>query len=213
MSQRSHTTRKKHPALKSKGHKGSPIAGNETRLHLYIKRTLELVAEGWPHHRIANQIHQEFNLERIPAITTVARWKASGFDALSSDIQELQTQLRIDQFNQLEDMKSKWLPLATAERLELMRWKMVEGELQPELDENAIAEQVKANEQVIKIMTRQAKLLGLDLQPPEHKDGTQMTFQEVQLWIINQQSQMQNPAAEVLTLETGLPDMEAETLE
>lgn len=206
-------TKKKRPTLKSKSHQGCGVAGHEERLASYIKRTLQLHGEGEPFHRIALKIADEYQLEKVPAVSTVANWRAQGFDAINEDIHELQVQLRMDQFNTLEDMKSKWLPLATAERLAIMRWKMVEGELQPELDENAIAEQVKANEQVIKIMARQAKLLGLDLQAPEEKKDGDMSMQSLQLWIINQQQNFIAGTAPVgghiLELEgTGLPELE-----
>ena len=75
------------------------------------------------------------------------------------------------QFNQLEKLLiHKWLPIAMAHSLEITRWKTVAGALQPELDSRSLAEQPRATDQVVKIMRRQAKLLGLDLQDAiDHK--------------------------------------------
>ncbi len=176
--------------------------GHEERLLAYKKRALILKRNGHYHHEIGDMIAQEFNLETIPAITTVAHWLKDGNDAVARDIQELQWQARIEQFTQLERMKSKWLPLATAEALEITRWIRVEGVLQPELDEDAV------KEQVVNIMTRQAKLLGLDIEKSIADTGEGPgSLQDLQIWLINQ-----------VNISTGAPngapiDVQAEVLE
>ena len=91
---------------------------------------------------------------------------------------------------------------------------MVEGELQPELDENAIKEQLDATSKCVSIMARQAKLLGLDLQqavPDDKKDGPK-TLQELQLWIINQVNHPSpgGPPMKTIEMQSGVEGLEEE---
>lgn len=193
---------------------GSPIAGHEARLASYVKRTLELKRLDYPHWEVAQMIADEYKLDSIPAITTVADWYKKGMSAVREDIEELQWQMRIEQFNQLEKLKRKWMPLAMSDALEIRRWVMEEGTLQPELDENAIKEQIEATKQVVNIMARQAKLLGLDLTQSTNKDGDGPgTVQDLQLWMIGQINIGGHGAAidvssEVLELRSGLAEID-----
>lgn len=194
-----------------------PKVGHEERLAAYQKRALFLKRLGHYHHEIADIIAAEFELESIPAITTVADWLKAGSTAVSKDIQELQWQMRLQQFTELEKLKSKWMPLATAGNLEITRWRMEEGELQPQLDENAIDEQIRATREVVNIMARQAKLLGLDIEKSIADNGEGPgTLQELQIWLINQVSisvgapngQAIDIQTEKLELGTGLPEID-----
>lgn len=195
-----------------------PQNGHAERLDMYIKRSLELKRLGYLHHEVAEKLTQEFNLERTPSITSISVWINTGRAAFSEDIQRLQEDMRIEQFTDLEKMKRKFLALANAEYLEITRWVMEEGSLQPKLDENAVKEQIDAGNLVIKIMTRQSKLLGLDLEKSVAKKGEgPSTLQELQLWLIGQlsapegsqgqeQPKVIDVDSQILTLATGLPD-------
>lgn len=196
----------------------SPSVGHEERLAAYVKRALLMKRQGCYHHEIAEGIALEFDLPSVPAITTVADWLKKGNDAVTRDIQELQWQMRIEQFGQLEKMKGKWLPLALAANLEVTRWVRVEGELQPELDENAVKEQIEATKQVVAIMARQAKLLGLDIEKSISADGEGPgSLQELQVWLIGQvnlstgapNGQSIDIQAEVLELRSGLEEVDS----
>lgn len=182
--------------------------GHEERLASYKKRALILKRKGHYHHEIADIIADEFELETIPAITTVAHWLKDGNDAVAHDIQELQWQARIEQFGQLERLKAKWMPIAVADELEIQRWRMQEGELQPFMDEDASKEQIEATKQVVSIMNRQAKLLGLDIEKSIAETGEGPgSLQDLQIWLINQ-----------VNISTGAPngapiDIQGEVLE
>lgn len=201
-------------ALADRKPDGDPLAGHEARLALYIKRTLQLKRLDYPHWEVAEIIADEYKLDSIPAITTVADWYKKGMAAVREDIEELQWQMRIEQFNQLEKLKRKWMPLAMSDALEIRRWVMEEGTLQPELDENAVKEQIEATKQVVNIMARQAKLLGLDLTQSTNKDGDGPgTVQDLQLWMIGQINVSAHGAAidipsEVLELKAGIPEID-----
>ena len=183
------STRTHKATLKQKDHveDRSSMVGHEARLTAYIKRTMELNRKGHYLHEIAHIIAEEFNLDHVPNIATVCKWKATGLNAIDADIKALRMQFRLSQLEELEILKAKWMPIAAAQGLEIRRWKMEEGTLQPVLDENAVKEQIQATDQVVKILARQAKLLGLDLQEAMTEDGKgPKTLQELQLWIINQ---------------------------
>lgn len=210
--------RKGAATLKPKNFVGKTAqAGHEERLASYIKRTLQLKQIGHPLYRIAQIISEEFNLEVIPHIATVALWRKQAMEAVTDDILVLQQQLRIDQFNELEQMKVKWLAVATADDIQIQRWRMEEGELQPFMDENATKEQIEATKQVVNIMSRQAKLLGLDIEksPAVTGEGPQ-DLQSLQIWMINQ-TNIINPQqggsidvqSEVLELRSGIPEIDS----
>jgi len=197
--------------IKAKTHLAKRKAddGHADRLLTYVKRTLQLKRDGYYLQEIAYKIAEEFNLETVPHITTIAKWREHGNEAFKEDIKQLQGQLRIDQFNELESMKAKWLPIAIAGNLEITRWVRIEGELQPELDERAIEEQLKATREVVNIMNRQAKLLGLDLEKSVNEETGEGpgSLQDLQIWLINQ-----------VNISTGAPngapiDVQAEVLE
>jgi hypothetical protein len=196
---------------------GTPLAGHEARLASYVKRTLQLKRLDYSHGEVAAMIADEYKLESIPAITTIADWYKKGMSAIREDIEELQWQMRIEQFNQLEKLKRKWMPLALSDSLEIQRWAMQEGEPQPFMDENAIAEQIDATKQVVNIMARQAKLLGLDLAQATTKDGEGPgTVQDLQLWMIQQinvtgaatHGAPIDIATDILELRSGIPEID-----
>ena len=134
--------------------KWSMMVGHVDRLTAYQKKSLELSRLGHPYHVIAAMIAEEFQLERVPCIATVHNWIQKGDLAYTDDINHLRYTLRLQQFNRLESfLVHKWLPLAMAQSVEITRWKMVEGELQPELDENAIKEQLDATAKCVNILS------------------------------------------------------------
>lgn len=193
------------------------LIGHEARLAGYVSRTLQLKKLNYTHIEVGEIIAEEYKLTSIPPITTVADWYKKGMGAVREDIEELQWQMRLEAFSQLEKMKSKWMPLAMAEHLEITRWKMVEGSSQPELDERAVEEQLKATREVVNIMSRQAKLLGLDLAQATSKDGDGPgSLQDLQIWLISQVNLTQpngggsiDVHSEVLELKAGIPEADS----
>lgn len=193
------------------------LAGHEERLALFCKRALQLKREGWYHYEIGEKIAEEFQLEKEPAITTVADWLKKGSEAVTRDIEELQWQMRIEQFRELDRMKRKFMQLACADELQVTRWKFIEGELQPDLDENAVKEQMDAAKVVVQIMNRQAKLLGLDMEKAVTPTGDGPgTLQDLQIWMIGQINMTTGAPnggaidvqSEVLELKTGIPEID-----
>ncbi len=178
---RAHQKKRPSPTLVSKDHEGDRQDGHTDRLNAYTKRALELSRTGHIYADIAKAIAQEFQLERVPCVATIHNWLTKGDLAYERDIAALRYELRMMQFNRLEKLLVyKWLPIAMAHSLEITRWKMVAGALQPELDARSLAEQLRATDQVVKIMGRQAKLLGLDLQDAiDHKKDGPKTLQEL----------------------------------
>lgn len=188
--------------------------GHEERLPMFIKRTLQMRREGLYFHEIAEAIANEFKLESIPCIATVYNWNKQGMGLINEDILALQYQIRIDQFTDLEKMKAKWMPIATANALEIRRWQMHEGELQPVMDENAVAEQIDATKAIVAIMARQAKLMGLDMEKAVAATGEgPESLQALQIWLVNQINTAPNGSSaidvqgEVLELTAGIPDV------
>ena len=195
----------------------SPMVGNEERLSAYAKRALQLKRLGYYHYQIAEKIAEEFELEKEPAITTVADWLKKGDEAVSRDIEELKWQMRIEQYKELDRMKSKFMAIACANELEIRRWQMVEGELQPVIDESAMKEQTDAARVVVQIMNRQARLLGLDMEKAITQTGEgPQDLQSLQIWMIGQINMTTGAPnggavdiqSEVLELRTGIPEID-----
>lgn len=176
----------KKPVMKSKDSLGSPCTGHVERLHAFQKRAFDLKVLDMAHWEIAEKIAEEFNLERVPSVVTIANWLDKANFAFELDIAKLAAQMRIEQFNELERLKQKWMPLACAQELAIKRWIRVEGTLQPDLDENAVAEQIDATKAVVAIMARQAKLLGLDMDKKIEGNKDELDLNTLQLWIIGQ---------------------------
>lgn len=191
-------------------------AGHEERLPAFIKKSLDLKRKGLYLHEIAEAITKDFNLATVPHITTVANWIRQGNEAVKEDISHLQIQLRIDQFNDLERLKAKWMRIATADEIKIQRWVMVEGARQPVIDEDATKEQLEATNAIVKIMQRQARLLGLDLEKAiEEKGDGPKSLQDLQLWFIGHLNihgvgggQTLEAESEVLELKSGIPQLE-----
>ncbi len=158
--------------------------GNEERLLLIARRAVQLHGfEGKPYREIARQIQEEFKLTNLPSIPTLCRWMKLGMAEFLEDIIDLQKQLRIDQFNALEDLKRRWRKAALRE-LNVRRFTKVNGEVIEEVDENAYKEHYRAADIFIKACARQAKLLGLDVTGNEDKaDGKHHSPEEIYLYI------------------------------
>ena len=93
----------------------------------------------------------------------------------------------------------------------------VQGELQPELCENAIDEQLKATIALVKIMDRQAKLMGLDLEKKVEENKGVLDKDSIHLWIIGEVNKsiapqgaidIQAEARPVLELKSGSPEID-----
>lgn len=207
--------------IKTKSHPvgRSARVGHEHRLDAFQQRALQLNREGLNYWEIGERIADEFDLVSIPSTPTICVWINKRAEVVKADIGDLQWNLRVRQSDDLDKLKAKWMPLAIAQHLEITRWVRVEGAKMPELDENAIAEQLEAAKIVVKCMERQSKLLGLDVEkaPPTSGEGPS-SHQDLMLWIISQSSTQSAPGAvveiksEILELRSGIPESEADSV-
>lgn len=155
---------------------------------MYMKRAVELKSLDYTHWQIAEALHKEFNMEKVPAISTVSYLLDGAYQLTDEEIKRMQWQWRLDQFKQLERLRQKWMTLALTDELTIQRHGRDEqGEETLIMDENATAEQLKATNECVKIMARQARLFGLDLEKQiEKDDGGFANLQDMQVWIIQQ---------------------------
>lgn len=195
------------------------LVGHEARMEVYIARTLALKRLNYYHYEIAEEIAKEFDLVDVPAITTIATWLQKGRSAIREDIEELAWQMRLEAFQELDRMKRKFLQIACADELQIKRWAMIEGEMQPVLDENAVKEQLKAGQLVVQILARQAKLLGMDLEKSVTPQGEgPQSLSELHLWLIGNINAMGGEGKEInitgktLELKSGIPELDSDSV-
>ena len=204
-----HTRRKHRATTPSKHSAGEPFTGHTERLNLYIKRAFELKTLDWSHRRIAEHMAEEFGMKHPPSIVTVSTWLDKANFAYTLDISKLASQMLIEQFNILEEIIAKWMPIAVADSLTVTRWSRINERYEP--DEDAIAEQAEATKIVLKTMERQAKLLGLDLEKKPEGNKDEMDLNTLHLWIIgkvNENLPVSDPArgsANNAVIPTGTP--------
>lgn len=159
---------------------------NEERMALVGQAAIRKHAlEGKPYRVIAEELWQEFKLEVCPSLTAVCRWIASAKEVLLHEISDLQIQLRMEQLNELEELKRPWWEAATRNLL-VRRTVMRDGRAIEEVDEDAFKEHEKAANVVIKLMERQARLLGLDLAGSDDNKGKATNIQEIYMFISQQ---------------------------
>lgn len=188
--------------------------GHDERLQAYIKRAMELKILDYTHFEIANKMWEEFQMERIPSISTVHGWLEKGYQKTDDDIKKMQWTWRMQQMERLERLVAKWMPLALADELSIQRWIRTKEGPQPTIDENAIGEQLKASELLVKILAREGRLFGFDVESAEKTGEGIGDLQSMQVWIINHISKMaqsvpgkvidQDPDRPVLELASGL---------
>lgn len=135
--------------------------------------------------QIAVKLQEEFKLAGVPHVTTVASWLSQAKQVFMEDTVALQKQFRLEQFNQLELLKEKWLPAAMRE-CDIARTRMRKGGPIEIVDENAFNEQARACEIYIGLCKRQAKLLGFDLEAPTEGKSGKVDMQEIYLFISKQ---------------------------
>ena len=187
---------------------GSNLGAVE-RLHTKILRAWHLRSEGLFYHEIAKIIGEEFN-EKPVSQKCIMEWLDKYKEEFFKEIKEFQARSRMEQYMQMERMKRKFLPIACLDELHVKRHVKAgeEGVIQV-IDENAFEEQRKASETVIKIMQRQANLMGLDLTKARNEEeGPIHSLLDLQIWITNQV----NPAIQ-MPGEKKAPGRTLETLE
>ena len=165
--------------------------GNEERISILSRRAVYLHGfEGRPYRVIATMLADEFKLVTVPSISSICEWLRVGKVEFMKDIVDMRMQIRLQQFDECEDLKRQWFAAANRQIL-VARTKVIDGQPMEIIDENAFDEQAKALGGYIKLMERQAKLLGLDLSGVEEEKGGKQSPQEIYLYI----SQMlnQNP--------------------
>lgn len=159
--------------------------GELQRLERYALRAHHLKAEGYYIHEIGAILTDEFKLPRVPPVSTIWNWIAKASKAYMDEIDKLKMAEFMEAYDQIKEVIAKFLPIATAGKLEIQRWARIDGEMQPFMDEKAFDEQAKAAMVVLKWHERLAKLLGLDLDKKlEEKGGEMPTLAELHMWVI-----------------------------
>jgi hypothetical protein len=188
--------------------------GEVERLERYCLRAHQLKSEGLYVYEIAPIIATEFELPRIPPVTTVWYWLNRASEAYQMDIAKLKLGEFEETYDHYKGLLAKWMPIATAGSLEIQRWQRIEGELQPFLDEDSMSEQLKASMVVVKALEGIAKLLGLNIDSKlDEKSGALPTLAEMNLWIISTINQSVKPLdanveKPVLELRSGSPEID-----
>jgi hypothetical protein len=156
---------------------------NEERLLVIAHRAVYLYGvECKPYRKIAIQIQAEFQLVHTPSVTTVCRWMNIGRAEFLEDIRTMRDQLRLQQFNEVEDIKRRWIE-AAMRNLDVRKRRMRNGQMVEEVDEDDFQAHCKAAEIVLKCCERQAKLVGLDLAANDEGKEKHQSPQEIYLFI------------------------------
>lgn len=169
----------------SKGKTGpSQSLSNSEREAIICHRAVEIKAlEHLSHRQLGERLQKEFDLVYTPSVPTISKWLHDGKMALWFDIKEMQKQIRLEQFNELEEMKTS-LRGAALRKFEVERTKVVDGERIKVVTEQHLSEQTKAIEAFTKLCARQAALLGLDLGREDGERGKE-TVKDLYVWINN----------------------------
>lgn len=127
-----------------------------------IVRTVELNAMHYYYHEIATIIGREFKIDPPPHLDTIRRWIKQAQEAYLNDIKIFRQQETHHNLASIDSLLRRWMPVATAENLEVMRKARQDGVVIPILDENAYDEQLKATNVCINLLAKRAELLGLN---------------------------------------------------
>lgn len=174
--------------------KPPPTNGNVESLHELIRFTLHCRVCNMSLLEIQEQIVEQFKMEP-PAISTISSWIMRYHEAADEDCKDFRNRQRHQQDLIIEGLLKRWLPVAAAEKLHVLRMRMEDGEMQPVMDENAYDEQAKASAIVIKLLERKTKLWNLDL-TPDNKNVGNVTPDTISLYIIQQlQGKLQHGGA------------------
>jgi hypothetical protein len=150
----------------SRGHKEPPPSKGDVdtlraeRLSPIIRRAHELYARGFFLHEVAQLLADEFGI-KPPSEASVSRWFHEAQQAYLQDIKGFRQMFTFRIVDQTSSMLRKWLPIATSNNMECNRLRMKDGEPEIIVDENAIDEQKKAADVVIKTHAIQIEILGL----------------------------------------------------
>lgn len=189
-------------------------ASNATQLAPIVRRAMELQGFKFALWEIAETVHHEFKLNRIPSEATIWRWINEGMQAYVSDIKAFAAREVASQLHITDQMLRTWLPRAMDE-LSVRRMRMRNGEMTEEIDESAYDEKVKATQIVDKMLAIRRDVLGIKDGGglPEGGAGTKTTDQlhkfllEIATKAVESlpsaNLKVAKPKKEILTLESG----------
>lgn len=135
------------------------MIGNVERLEDKIRMSHELKARGFYNYEIADAIAERYGCDR-PDPSTVSNWLAAHRNAANEDIREFINEARLYHFKFLQEQLRKWHAITMSKRF-------------------SRDEQMKALFAFLKIMERQARLLGLDL-PQAKTEGEATAWEQMQ---------------------------------
>ncbi len=180
----------------------------ESRKLLIQQACIELDARGYTLDQIAGSIFERFQMENRLTYSSISQILKAARKSLMDDIKEVQMILRQSAFDELEPLRRKYLKIASAEAICIEREKVIDGEKQKYIDEDAFDKQTDALNGYLKIMAQQAALLGLNLKPEDHEQGEGNTADSVKIWIINNLNQITASGVPIGSNKPGFPMIE-----
>lgn len=138
------------------------LAGDDEVIEFVKARALELYAiHGKSQREIPALLVKEFPLlQRAPCQKTVCFWiKDASLGSRTK--QEIQQEFLERTHIQFRALQAKWIPIATADTLNVQRSRMKDGELVSYIDEEAVKEQLEATKVVTKLFEVEARFIGV----------------------------------------------------
>lgn len=197
------------PAPKDKKPRSKATTGADLLMDAKINCAFQLSIRKYPHHEIAVEIGNKFNCQ-LPSRVTVTQWLSDYRTLINKETEEAKAERRQGQQDQIDAIYRELMPIALDKNIQVQREVTIDGQPAMIIDENAFKEKIKAIETIIKMMTREACLQGIDLADYKQAEGG-MDFQAMQLWIISTlNARMEKPIAgkEVLELRAGTPALD-----
>lgn len=202
--------RKKPKKPKKMGPK--PMAGSEAKLERLIAKVWEHKVMGYTNAEILDSITEEFKLPQRPHVATLYLWMKKGREILK-EREAVKEDFMYGALEKLRRLDKKWMPIAEAQSLKVMRKRMEDGEIHHEINEEEVEEQERATKLVHNGIKIGAAILGVGRPTKEDESGNtglQMTLIRNFNQIVMTPEQAKTTKQEVvLLLQGGDPDIEA----
>lgn len=163
------------------------VAGEAERRILFQEFCFHLATKGYPETEIAGRLAIEFNLERVPSRSMVNTLIREAVQHKSQKIAQMREVWLPVNLARLEQVVRNFLPTATGNGtgapLLTLRKKDFYGEEVEVIDEDAMKEQSKAAEVVLKAIEQGRRMLGIGLKD-DGGDGDAITPAQVNTLIV-----------------------------
>lgn len=166
---------------------------------------------------IAKELKEKYNLPILPTHGTVANWLRKCWTFKTDNVANYEEQLKNELYAQQQEILQRWLPVALGEDIQILRTKVVNGNTVTYMDEDAIPEQLKAAELILKTHGQICKTMGVDKsQMIDLEDLTPTRMLQIVMNVsqyVNLPSSNGTPidieaSAQRLELESGVPEID-----